>query len=156
MKKKAIFPGSFDPFTIGHESLVIRSLNFFDEILIAVGYNPGKNSFFSPDIRVAMIKDIFKDEKRIQVEKYHKLTVDYCKEKDIHFIIRGLRTAADFEYERAIAQINHFMHEELETIFLLTETEHTPVNSTILRDILRHGGDISQFIPEKLDIKKYL
>lgn len=154
--KRAIFPGSFDPFTIGHESIVKRSLQLFDEIFIAIGYNSEKKGFFTIDNRIKIINEIFKTDNRIKVETYNKLTVDFCKEKKIKFIIRGLRTASDFEYERAIAQMNRFMENDIETIFLLTEAKHTPVSSTILREILKYNGDVSKFVPTGIDIKKYL
>lgn len=154
--KRALFPGSFDPFTIGHESIVKRALQLFDEIIIAIGYNSEKKGFFTIDNRIKIIEEVFENENRIKVEKYNKLTVDLCKEKNIKFILRGLRTASDFEYERAIAQMNHFMEEDLETIFLLTETEHTPVSSTILREILKYKGDVCKFVPKRIDLKKYI
>ncbi|MCD4793353.1 MAG: pantetheine-phosphate adenylyltransferase [Bacteroidales bacterium] len=154
--KRAIFPGSFDPFTIGHESIVRRALHLFDEILIAIGYNSEKKGFFTIDNRIKIIEEVFENKNCIKVEKYNKLTVDFCKEKNIKFILRGLRTASDFEYERAIAQMNHFMENDIETIFLLTEAEHTPVSSTILREILKHKGDVCKFIPKCIDLKKYL
>ena len=154
--KRALFPGSFDPFTIGHESIVKRALQLFDEIIIAIGYNSEKKGFFTVDNRIKIIEKVFENENRIKVEKYNKLTIDFCKEKNINFILRGLRTASDFEYERAIAQMNHFMEEDLETIFLLTETEHTPVSSTILREILKYNGDVCKFIPKCIDLKKYI
>ncbi len=154
--KRAIFPGSFDPFTIGHESIVLRALQLFDEIIIAIGYNSEKKGLFTVENRIKIIKEIFKNENRITVKKYNKLTVDFCKEVNIKFILRGLRTASDFEYERAIAQMNHFMENDIETVFLLTEAEHTPVSSTILREILKYDGDVCKFIPGRIDIKKYL
>lgn len=154
--KRALFPGSFDPFTIGHESIVKRALQLFDEIIIAIGYNSEKKGFFTVDNRIKIIEKVFENENRIKVEKYNKLTIDFCKEKNINFILRGLRTASDFEYERAIAQMNHFMEEDLETIFLLTETEHTPVSSTILREILKYNGDVCKFVPKCIDLKKYI
>lgn len=154
--KKAIFPGSFDPFTIGHESIVLRALDIFDEIIIAIGYNSTKSGFFSVENRQKIIEKIFKDNSKIKVASYNQLTVDFCKEHKVNFILRGLRTASDFEYERAIAQMNHFLSEKIETVFLLTEAEHTPISSTILREILKHNGDISQFIPKGICLKEYL
>ncbi len=154
--KRAIFPGSFDPFTIGHESIVNRALNLFDEIIIAIGYNSEKKGLFSVDTRIKIIQDIFLDNPKIKVEKYNQLTVDFCKEKEINFILRGLRTAADFEYERAIAQMNRFLNAEIHTVFLLTEAEHTPLSSTILREVLKYGGNIQEFIPKNIEIDKYL
>ena len=154
--KRAIFPGSFDPFTIGHESIVLRALDLFDEIIISIGYNSQKKGFFSVENRVKIIEKIFEDNNKVTVKTYSNLTVDYCKENNITFILRGLRTASDFEYERAIAQMNHYMSENIETVFLLTEAKHTPVSSTILREILKHDGDICQFIPKCIDLKEYL
>lgn len=153
MKKIAIFPGSFDPFTVGHESIVRRALDLFDEIIIAVGYNTNKPGFFPIETRMNWIKNVFLDESKIVVDQYKELTVDYCKRKNAKYILRGLRTSADFEYERAIAQVNKTMFNELESIFLLTMPEHTPVNSSIVRDIIRHGGDASDFLPLGVDIK---
>jgi len=146
MERIAIFPGSFDPFTVGHENLVRRGLKLFDKIIIGVGLNTQKNWFFPVETRVNFIKEEFKNELKVTVEAYNILTVDFAKAKNAGFILRGLRTAADFEYERAIAQINRQMT-EIETVFMLTTPEHTPVNSAIVRDILRHKGDASKFIP---------
>ncbi|NOZ36311.1 MAG: pantetheine-phosphate adenylyltransferase [Chlorobi bacterium] len=154
--KRAIFPGSFDPFTIGHESVVLRALELFDEIVIAIGINSEKKGFFTVENRIKFIEDVFKDKNRVSVKKYNKLTINFCKDEGINFILRGLRTASDFEYERAIAQMNRFMENDIETVFLLTETKHTPVSSTILREILKYNGDVSKFIPKNTDIKKYL
>ncbi len=156
MNKIAVFPGSFDPFTIGHESVLVRALPLFDRIYVMVGINQSKKGFFSVEQRCAMIYKVFHDEPRVIVETYDGLTVEYCKKVGATYILRGLRTSADFEFERAIAQVNKKMHDPIETIFLLTMPEHTPVNSTIVRDILSHGGDVSQFIPKRLDINQYL
>ncbi|MDQ2177407.1 pantetheine-phosphate adenylyltransferase [Marinifilum sp. D714] len=155
MERIAIFPGSFDPFTIGHESIVTRALPLFDKIIIAIGYNSEKRQFFPIEKRIQWIKEAFKNNPKIEVETFEGLTVEYCKSKKAHFILRGLRTAADFEYERAIAQINKKMAYELESIFLLTTPEHTMITSTIVRDIIRHGGDASQFLPEVIDPDAY-
>lgn len=154
--KRAIFPGSFDPFTIGHESIVLRAMDLFDEIIISIGYNSQKKGFFTVENRVKIIEKIFEDNNKVKVKTYDNLTVDYCKENNVNFILRGLRTASDFEYERAIAQMNRYMAENIETVFLLTEAKHTPVSSTILREILKHDGDICQFIPKCIDLKEYL
>ena len=146
MERIAIFPGSFDPFTVGHENLVRRGLKLFDKIIVGVGYNAKKEYFFPVETRVNFIKEEFKDDPCVSVEPYNILTVDFAKEKNARFILRGLRTAADFEYERAIAQINRQMT-EIETVFMLTTPQHTPINSSIVRDILRYNGDASKFIP---------
>jgi pantetheine-phosphate adenylyltransferase len=150
MERVAIFPGSFDPFTIGHESIVKRALPLFDRIVIMIGYNTNKKFFFPIDKRKEWIKQVFIDEPKVEVESHEGLTVDFCKKVNARYILRGLRTSADFEYERAIAQINKKMHPQIESIFLLTMPEHTPVNSTIVRDIILHGGDASQFLPSAL------
>lgn len=155
MQKIAIFPGSFDPFTIGHESIVNRALPMFDKIVIMIGYNANKKSFFAIEKRIKWINQIFKDQDKIKVRLHEGLTVDFCKEVGAKYILRGLRTSADFEYERAIAQINKKMHPEIETVFLLTLPEHTPVNASIIRDIIFHGGDASMFLPKGLDKNEF-
>ena len=152
MNKTAVFPGSFDPFTIGHESVVNCASQVFDKIVIAIGYNVTKEGLFSLEKRMGWINEIFKDNKNISVDSYQGLTVDFCKSRGIKYILRGLRTSSDFEYERAIAQMNKVMYPELETLFLLTLPEHTHVNSTVVRDIIRHGGDASQFLPTSIKI----
>jgi len=155
MERIAIFPGSFDPFTIGHESVVNRSLSLFDKIIIMIGYNANKKSFFSIEQRVKWINQIFQNVEKVEVRLHDGLTVDFCKEVGAKYILRGLRTSADFEYERAIAQINKKMHPEIETVFMLTLPEHTPVNATIIRDIIFHGGDASMFLPKGLNMEEF-
>lgn len=147
--KRAIFPGSFDPFTIGHESIVLRGLDIFDEIVVAVGVNSEKRCMFSAERRVEFIRTVFADRPEVTVATYEGLTVDFAKEAGCSHILRGLRTSADFEFERAIAQVNRQMT-GIDTAFLLTTPEHTPINSTIVRDILLHGGDASLFLPERI------
>jgi pantetheine-phosphate adenylyltransferase len=155
MKRIAVFPGSFDPFTIGHEAIVNRALSLFDEIIIAVGANALKKSYYSLATRKAMISRVFKDEPRVRVAHYEGLTVDFCEKNGAKYILRGLRTAADFEFERAIAQVNRAMASDIESVFLLTVPEHTHVNSTIVRDIIRSGGDASKFVPASINLKDY-
>ena len=155
MKKVAVFPGSFDPFTIGHEAIIRRALNLFDEIIIAVGANALKKSYYSLSTRKKMISVVFQDEPRIRVDHYEGLTVDYCKRNGAGYLIRGLRTAADFEFERAIAQVNRVMASDIESVFLLTVPEHSHINSTIVRDIIRSGGDASRFVPGSININDY-
>jgi pantetheine-phosphate adenylyltransferase len=155
MKKIAVFPGSFDPFTIGHEGIVTRALSLFDEIIIAVGANALKKSYYPLNVRKEMISKVFKDEPRIKIDHYEGLTVDYCREKGAGYLLRGLRTSADFEFERAIAQVNRVLANEVESVFLLTIPEHTPINSTIVRDIIRSGGDASRFVPSVINLKDY-
>jgi pantetheine-phosphate adenylyltransferase len=155
MKKIAVFPGSFDPFTIGHEAIVRRALSLFDEIIIAVGANALKESFYPLATRKKMIEKVFKSEPRVKVDHYEGLTVDYCKKNGAGYLIRGLRTAADFEFERAIAQVNKVMAPEVESVFLLTVPEHSHINSSIVRDIIRNGGDASRFVPAAINLKDY-
>lgn len=152
-QRVALFPGSFDPFTIGHESIVRRALNLFDKIIIAIGKNTNKQDFFPLEKRMEWIRTVFADESKIFVESYTGLTVDYCKEVGANYILRGVRTASDFEYERAIGQMNRSMDSKIETVFLLTQPEHTYIASTIVRDVIRHGGDASSFLPNKVKIE---
>ena len=155
MKRIAVFPGSFDPFTIGHEAIVNRALSLFDEVIIAVGANALKKSYYSLETRKEMISQVFRNETRVSIDHYEGLTVDYCRKHGSGYILRGLRTAADFEFERAIAQVNRAMAQDIESVFLLTAPEHTSVNSTIVRDIIRSGGDASRFVPASINLKKY-
>jgi pantetheine-phosphate adenylyltransferase len=155
MPKIAVFPGSFDPFTIGHESLVLRALSIFDRIIIAIGYNSEKKGYFPLEKRLEWIENVFRDQPAVEVTWFSGLTVDFCQKKNASFILRGLRTAADFEFERAIAQVNKAMAGGIESVFLLTRPEHTFINSTIVRDILRNGGDVSRFVPGGVRIKEY-
>jgi pantetheine-phosphate adenylyltransferase len=155
MKKVAVFPGSFDPFTIGHEGIVKRALSLFDEIIIAVGANALKKSYYSLKTRKEIIAKVFQNEPRIRVDHYEGLTVDFCRKNEARYLLRGLRTAADFEFERAIAQVNKALDTDVESVFLLTIPEHTPINSTIVRDIIRSGGDASKFVPSVIRLKDY-
>jgi len=152
MEKIAVFPGSFDPITVGHESIIKRACQVFDKIIVAIGENSEKTSYFDIDKRIAWIEKVFASEPKVSVDKYTGLTVDYCKVVNARFILRGLRTSADFEFERSIGQINKKLHPEIETVFLLTAPEHTAINSSIVREILRHGGDASQFVPDVIKL----
>lgn len=156
MQKIAVFPGSFDPFTIGHESIVLRSLDLFDKIIVAIGIHSTKKPLLKIEARVEMVNRIFEMHDQVSADSFEGLTVDYCRKVKATHMLRGIRTSADFEYERAISQINKRMLPTVESIFLLTLPEHTPVNSTIIRDIIRNGGDASQFLPEGIDINQYL
>jgi len=155
MERVAIFPGSFDPFTVGHESIVKRAIPLFDKIVIMIGFNSNKRSFFPVEKRLKWINEVFKDELKVTVECHEGLTVDFCKKVNAQYILRGLRTSADFEFERAIAQVNKKMYPQIESVFLLTMPEHTPINSTIVRDIIFHGGDASQFLPASLNMSEF-
>ena len=156
MEKIAVFPGSFDPFTVGHENIVLRALDLFDRIIVAIGIHSTKQALLKIEDRVDMISQVFSNNKQVSVDSFEGLTVDYCKKVKATHMLRGIRTSADFEYERAIAQINKKMLPSVESVFLLTTPEHTPVNSTIIRDIIRNGGDATLFLPKGVDIKKYL
>jgi pantetheine-phosphate adenylyltransferase len=155
MKKVAVFPGSFDPFTIGHEAIIRRALSLFDEIVVAVGANALKKNFYSLETREEMINKVFEDEPRVRVDHYEGLTVDFCKKNGAGYLLRGLRTSADFEFERAIGQVNKSMAPGIETVFLLTAPDHSFINSTIVRDIIKSGGDASNFVPAAINLKNY-
>ncbi len=155
MNRVAIFPGSFDPFTRGHESIIRRALPMFDQIIVMIGYNSNKKPYYPLEKREEWINRVFKNDPKITVAKFEGLTIDFCKLVNAQYILRGLRTSADFEYERAIAQINKDMRPEIETIFLLTTPETTAISSTIVRDILLHKGDASQFLPSCIDISEF-
>lgn len=145
--KKAVFPGSFDPITIGHEDIIRRGLDLFDEIVVAVGVNADKRYQFSLEERLAFIQATFKDDPKIKVTTYQGLTVDFCKQINADFILRGLRNPADFEFEKAIAHTNRTLT-EIETVFLLTASNKDFISSSIVRDVLRNQGDIKAFVPE--------
>ena len=152
MMKSAVFPGSFDPITRGHESVIRRALPLFDEIYVAVGMNAEKKSYFTLEQRLEFIRQVFADAPKIKVVQYHGLTVDFCKKVNARYLLRGLRTSADFEFERSIGQINKKLYPEIETVFFLTDPQYTSLNSSIVRDILRNGGDASQFVPEVITL----
>ena len=156
MNKTAVLPGSFDPFTVGHEALVRRALILFDRVIIAVGENSEKKNLFSIENRLKMISKVFEGENRVVISRFSGLTIDFCRKNNAGYILRGLRTSADFEYERAMGHMNKKMAPEIDTVFLLTSTEHTPVNSTIVRDIIVNGGDASMFVPSVIKISDYL
>jgi pantetheine-phosphate adenylyltransferase len=145
--KIAVFPGSFDPITLGHVDIVTRGLPLFDKVIVAVGKNATKKYMFPLEQRLEWIKDTFKDEPKVEVDSYTGLTVNYCKEKGAHYILRGLRNPADFEFEKAVAQTNRKLSPQLETIFLLTSSGLSSISSSIVRDVLGHGGDYTQFVP---------
>tara|TARA_B100002051_G_C16370618_1_gene455611 strand:+ start:39 stop:500 length:462 start_codon:yes stop_codon:yes gene_type:complete len=151
-KKIAVFPGSFSPFTKGHESIVLRALPLFDEIIISIGINPSKNEYFSLEERVKWIETIFSQEKKVKVMKYEGLTIDHCFSVKAKYILRGLRDSHDFKYEKGISQMNYSLNNKIETIFMITESKFSHISSTLVRDIIKNGGDVSQFIPEEIKI----
>ena len=151
MKRIALFPGTFDPFTIGHQSLVTRGLNLVDEIVISIGINDKKLTYFSLEKRIAAIQALYKNEPRVSVRQYNSLTVDFAREMDAEFIMRGIRTVNDFEYEKSIADVNRKLA-GIETFTLFTEPEHTHISSSIVRELLRYGKDISLFVPKETEL----
>lgn len=155
MKRIAVFPGSFDPITAGHYDLVMRARTLFDKIIIAVGTNSEKQGLFSPEARIEMIAQLFAAKEGIDVEIYSGLTVEFCRDKNAAFLLRGLRTSADFEFERVIAQANRQLYPDVETVFLLTAPGYSHISSSIVREILRHGGDPSAFLPAGLKLPDF-
>lgn len=152
-KHIAIFPGSFDPITKGHESVVLRALPLFDEIIIAIGENTAKKEFFPLQQRLEWIEKTFENNPKVKVESFSSLLVDFCKEKNAKYVLRGLRNSIDFQYERNIALVNQELYHDLETIFILTKPEDTAISSSFVREILSFGGDVTKFIPSKIEIK---
>ncbi len=152
MTKIAVFPGSFDPITLGHVSLVKRAAPLFDKVIVAIGVNSLKEGMFPIEKRKIWIENVFKEIGNIEVATYSGLTIDYCKQVGAKYILRGLRTAADFEFERGIGQVNHMMEESIETVFFLTEAKHTPIASSIVRDVYKNGGDVSKLVPPEVEL----
>lgn len=151
--KIAVFPGSFDPITLGHHDIVTRALPLFDKIIVAVGENASKNYMFPLEQRLQWIKETFKDEPKIEADTYSGLTVAYCREKGARFILRGLRNPADFEFEKAVAQTNRKLMNDVETVFLLTASGLSSISSSIVRDVIRHKGDYTQFVPKAVKLE---
>ena len=149
--KKAIFPGSFDPITLGHVDIINRGVTLFDEIIIAIGENSSKDYMFSIDERVAFIESAFKDNPKVRVMNYSGLTIDFCKEIGVDFIVRGLRNPADFEFEKAIAHTNRHLS-TLETVFLLTSSQTSFISSSIVREIIRYEGDYKKLVPNSVRV----
>jgi pantetheine-phosphate adenylyltransferase len=156
MQRIAVFPGSFDPITRGHESVIRRALPLFDKVIVAIGENAEKRSFFSLEQRLNWLQVIFAIEAKIEIATFSGLTVDFCQKRNASYILRGLRTAADFEFERGIGQMNKLMVPGIETVFLLCEPGYASLSSSIVRDIIRNGGDVKQFVPEGIIINDEL
>ncbi|HSY62072.1 MAG TPA: pantetheine-phosphate adenylyltransferase [Cytophaga sp.] len=150
MNKIAVFPGSFDPFTKGHEDIVRRSLNLFDKVIIAIGNNSQKSRYFDIDFIVPKIKHCFLDTKNVEVVVFKGLTADFAKQHNANFLIRGLRNTTDFEYENSISQANKYLWKDLETVFMITSPHLAYISSSLIRDIHKYNGDVSGFLPYEL------
>jgi pantetheine-phosphate adenylyltransferase len=151
MKQVALFPGTFDPFTKGHEDIVLRGLKLFDEIIISVGYNSGKSTRYFPiELMVKKIEETFRANDRIRVNTYAELTAEFARKNNARFLLRGLRNTTDFEYENSIAQVNRHLNADLESVFLITSPQFAAINSSIIREVHRYKGDVSAFLPYAL------
>jgi pantetheine-phosphate adenylyltransferase len=151
MKKVALFPGSFDPFTNGHKDIVLRGLNLFDEIIIALGHNTSKNTrYFNVEMMLEKIRDTFAHHSNIKIQTFQELTAEFARRNGARYILRGLRNTTDFEYENSISQVNRHLNDDLESVFLITSPEFAAINSSIIREVHRYGGDVSKFLPYKL------
>ncbi len=148
MSRICLFPGTFDPLTLGHVDIINRAIPLFDRIVVGIGLNAAKAPMFSAEQRLEWISDIYKDEERVEGAIYEGLTIQFCKSIGAQFILRGIRYVSDFEYEKTIADANRTLDKSIETIFLTGEPKYTSVASTIVRDIIRNGGDASPFLPE--------
>lgn len=148
MSKIAIFPGSFDPYSMGHHDIVMRSLDLFDEVIIGIGYNSTKkNRYFDIDLMVEKIESVYTKIPGVKVIVYNELTSTLAKKHGAGFLIRGLRNTTDFEYENTISQMNRYLNEDLETVFLITSPQYAAISSTVIREVHRYGGDVSEFLP---------
>ena len=152
MTKIAVFPGSFSPFTIGHQSIIDRALPLFDKIIIAIGINSEKNEYFSIEERTEWITAVYANNTKIEVKCYEGLTVDFCKKENASFILRGLRDSHYFKFEKGIAQMNKDLNSNIETVFLITPAQLSHISSTLIRDIIKNGGDVSKFIPKEINL----
>ncbi|MCW3121310.1 MAG: coaD [Flavipsychrobacter sp.] len=150
MERICLFPGTFDPITLGHVDVIERAVSLFDKLVIGVGMNASKQPMFTVEQRTGWIKDIFKNDPRIEVTGYEGLTVDYCKQINAHFILRGIRYISDFEYEKAIADMNRMLVPDIETIFLTCSPLYSTISSTLVRDVIRNGGNAAMFLPKEV------
>lgn len=150
MKRVALFPGSFDPFTNGHYDIVIRGLKLFDEIIVAIGQNTKKERYFPLEMMIDKITETFAQHEQIRVVTYNELTASFVKKFDARFLLRGLRNTTDFEYENSIAQVNKYLNSDLESVFLITSPEYAAINSSIIREVHKYNGNINVFLPYEL------
>ncbi len=150
--KIAVFPGSFDPITTGHIDIVYRALPLFDQVVVAIGINENKTALFSLDQRLKWLEEVFRNDDQIKVDYFQGLTVDYCRKIGAHYLVRGLRSAADFDYEKTISQVNTTIGDNLETVFLISQPKYSHISSTIVREIIKARGDASQFLPPEIKI----
>ena len=150
MSKIAVFPGTFDPITLGHVDLVKRALPLFDKIIIAIGVNAKKRTLYSLEQRKLWIANVFRDEPKIEVDSFEGLTVDFCSNRHAGFLLRGLRNSSDFDYEKTISQINHIVGDNIETLFLISKPELSHISSSIVREIIAGNGDASAFLPSEI------
>lgn len=150
MQRICLFPGTFDPITKGHVDVIERAVSLFDKLVIGIGINSSKQPMFSVEQRIGWIKDIFKNDPRVEVAGYEGLTVKYCTEINAHFILRGIRYISDFEYEKAIADMNRMLAPDIETIFLTCSPLYSTISSTLVRDVIRNNGDVSMFVPKEV------
>lgn len=148
MSRIALFPGTFDPITIGHVNIIERAMHLFDEIHVGIGKNASKSTLFELDQRIAWIEKIFEGNPKVFVSSYEGLTVAYCKTINANYILRGLRNMADFDYEKNIAQMNKIVAHQIESVFVMCDPAYTPISSSVVRDLIRNGGDASSFLPE--------
>lgn len=154
--KRALFPGTFDPFTNGHLDIIRKGLRMFDEIIVAVGVNASKKEMFPLEYRIRWIEQVFQDEPRVKVAAYSGLTIEFCRETGSEFILRGLRSIVDFEYERQIAHVNEQLYPEVQSVFVISEQQYSIISSTIVRDLIRHRADFRQYLPSAVTVEEAL
>lgn len=152
--KIAVIPGSYDPITFGHIDIIRRALPLFDEVIVAIGINSQKKNLFSLEERIRWIQEIFKDETKVKVDHFEGLTLHYCQKVGAKYLVRGIRNATDFDYERTISQIHNTIATDLETLFFIAKPELSHISSTIVRELILGGGDISAFVPDLVSVKK--
>jgi pantetheine-phosphate adenylyltransferase len=156
MEKVIVFPGSFDPITVGHEDLVRRACVLFDQVIVAIGINSQKQTLYSLEQRIEWLKMVFKDQPKVKVDYFHGLTAHYCNKIGAEYLLRGLRNASDFDYEKTISQLNFIVGKDLETVFFMAMPEYSHISSTIVREIIKGGGDYTKFVPEGIVLPKII